>query len=220
MNKENVKKLIEEIGKDKIIAATKYISSEKMEELYSLGITNFGENRTDSFLEKYEKLSHLNITWHFIGHLQRNKAEEIINKIDVLHSLDSIKLAKIIDEKRNRPLDVYIEIKMTSNEKKSGVKLESLSSFIEEIKKYPKINVIGFMTMTDVNSDDNEKRRIFKKIKELAFLYGYKCLSMGMSDDYKIALEEGSTSVRLGRILYSIEDYKDEYKSYFKEGKY
>ena len=80
MNKENVKKLIEEIGKDKIIAATKYISSEKMEELYSLGITNFGENRTDSFLEKYEKLSHLNITWHFIGHLQRNKAEEIINK--------------------------------------------------------------------------------------------------------------------------------------------
>lgn len=202
MNEEKIKNILKNIGSTCLVAATKYITSEEMKKLYSLGIKNFGENRVESFIKKYDELSSLDVKWHFIGHLQRNKALKIINKIDVLHSLDSLLLASLIEKYRDCPLDVFIELKLTNNQLKSGVKEEDLPLFIEELKKYKKINVLGFMVMTDKDNTLEEKRIIFKKAKYLASLYSYKDLSMGMSDDYQIALEEGATYIRLGRVLF------------------
>lgn len=194
-----------------LVAATKYINSSLMKELYVNGINNFGENRVDAFLEKYESLKQLDIKWHFIGHLQRNKAKSIINKIDYLHSLDSLELAKIIQDKREKPLPTFIEVSINEEESKNGVKLNELDDFFTSIKKYDKIKIVGLMMMSIKYSDKDALIRQFKKIKETQnYLQSkYKVdipyLSMGMSDDYKEAISVGATHIRLGRILF-IED--------------
>ena len=194
-----------------LVAATKYINSSLMKELYFNGINNFGENRVDAFLEKYESLKQLDIKWHFIGHLQRNKAKSIINKIDYLHSLDSLELAKIIQDKREKPLPTFIEVSINEEESKNGVKLNELDDFFTSIKKYDKIKIIGLMMMSIKYSDKDALIRQFKKLKETQnYLQSkYKVdipyLSVGMSDDYKEAISVGATHVRLGRILF-IED--------------
>ena len=128
-----------------LVAATKYVDSERMIELLDNGINNFGENRVDSFLKKYVDLLDYDITWHFIGHLQRNKAKMVIDKIDYLHSLDSLELAKIINKLRDKPLNCFIEVNINDEESKNGVKLEELDSFISEVIKYENINIIGLM---------------------------------------------------------------------------
>lgn len=206
MNKNKIIKLINEVKPIPIVAATKYINYSLARELYSYGITNFGENRADSFLEKFNNLTDLNITWHFIGHLQKNKVKKVINKIDYLHSLDSLELAKIINDERIDILPTFIELKLTNNDNKYGVKIKELDNFINELKKYPKIKVIGFMAMTDLDMTIDEKRNLFREARMLKEKYNLEKLSMGMTDDYKIAIEEGATNVRLGRILFDEED--------------
>lgn len=206
MNKDNIIKLINEVKPIPIVAATKYINYSLARNLYSYGITNFGENRVDSFLEKFNNLTDLNITWHFIGHLQKNKVKKIINKIDYLHSLDSLDLAKIINEERVDVLPTFIELKLTNNDNKYGIKKEELDDFIKELNKYPKIKIIGFMAMTDFDMTTEEKRNVFREARKLKEKYNLEKLSMGMTDDYKIAIEEGATNVRLGRILFDEED--------------
>ena len=206
MNKDNIIKLINEVKPIPIVAATKYINYSLARDLYCYGITNFGENRVDSFLEKFNNLTDLNITWHFIGHLQKNKVKKIINKIDYLHSLDSLDLAKIINEERVDVLPTFIELKLTNNDNKYGIKKEELDDFIKELNKYPKIKIIGFMAMTDLDMTTEEKRNIFREARKLKEKYNLEKLSMGMTDDYKIAIEEGATNVRLGRILFDEED--------------
>ncbi len=206
MNKNNIIKLINEVKPIPIVAATKYINYSLARDLYSYGITNFGENRVDSFLEKFNNLTDLNITWHFIGHLQKNKVKKIINKIDYLHSLDSLDLAKIINEERVDVLPTFIELKLTNNDNKYGIKKEELDDFIKELNKYPKIKIIGFMAMTDLDMTTEEKRNVFREARKLKEKYNLEKLSMGMTDDYKIAIEEGATNVRLGRILFDEED--------------
>lgn len=206
MNKDNIIKLINEVKPIPIVAATKYINYSLARDLYSYGITNFGENRVDSFLEKFNNLTDLNITWHFIGHLQKNKVKKIINKIDYLHSLDSLDLAKIINEERVDVLPTFIELKLTNNDNKYGIKREELDDFIKELNKYPKIKIIGFMAMTDLDMTTEEKRNVFREARKLKEKYNLEKLSMGMTDDYKIAIEEGATNVRLGRILFDEED--------------
>ena len=118
-----------------IVAATKYIEADDMNVLYHFGINNFGENRVDSFLHKYDALSeNKDIKWHFIGHLQRNKAKSIINKIDCLHSLDSLALAELIDKHRQKPLDAFIEVSINLEENKSGVPYYQVKEFLEKVQ--------------------------------------------------------------------------------------
>jgi len=192
-----------------VVAATKYVDDTQMLNLLNNGINNFGENRVDAFLKKYEALKdYKDIRWHFIGHLQRNKAKDIINKIDVLESLDSIELAKIIEAKREIPLDCFIEVSINLEENKNGVNYKEIDNFMEEILKFKKINVVGFMMMAIKNDSSDD---VLKQFKALAYLkqrvenkfnISIPYLSMGMSDDYKEAIEAGSTHVRLGRILW------------------
>ena len=191
-----------------LVAATKYGDISDLKELYQAGISSFGENRVDVFLSKYEALKDLNITWCFIGHLQRNKAKEVINKIDYLHSLDSLELAKGINQYRSSPLNCFIEVSINLEENKNGVPFYQTKDFIKECLQYPNINIVGLMMMAKANSSIDSLHEQFKKLrllkeeisKELNIELPY--LSMGMSDDYKIAIMEGATHIRLGRILF------------------
>ena len=201
MNKDRIEKVLDETKDVNLVVASKYLDSKGIIELYKLGIHNFGENRVDAFLEKYDALKDYDIVWHFIGHLQKNKAKKIINKITYLHSLDSLELAKIINDKCDKKLKCFVEVHLTSSETKNGVKEDDLDIFMEEVKKYQKVDIIGFMTMTDENQTIDEKREVFHELNLLAKKYNLKELSMGMSLDYKIAIEEGATFVRLGHII-------------------
>lgn len=186
-----------------VICASKYADSSVMRRFYEAGIKEFGENRVESLLSKYVELHDLkDIKWHFIGHLQRNKAALIINKIDCLHSLDSLDLARIIDLKRTKPLDCFIEVNINNEESKSGISIIELPNFINELKKYNNINVIGLMTMARNHDTLENYTYTFSTLKKLGDLYNLKCFSMGMSEDYLIAIKCGATHLRLGHILY------------------
>lgn len=211
MLSKNIDQVIKSVPSNvRIVAATKYVDVDSMKELLKKGINNFGENRTESFLDKYFALQDQEITWHFIGHLQRNKALDIINKIDYLHSLDSLKLAKIIDENRKTPLNVFIEVSINLEESKNGVPYFEIEDFIKEILKYKNINLVGLMMMAIKSSNENSLADQFKKLRILKEEIENKLnikipyLSMGMSDDYKEAIKEGATHVRLGRILFDL----------------
>ena len=194
-----------------IVAATKYVGSDEMRDLYNHGIKNFGENRVDSFLKKYDELKDIkDINWHFIGHLQRNKCKDVINKIDYLHSLDSIELAKMIDKYSEKKLKVFIEVSINLEESKNGVDYRNIDEFISEVLNYKKIDVVGLMMMAIKNDTDDDLNEQFKKLRELRdrledkFKIQLPYLSMGMSDDYKYAIKNGATHIRLGRILWTM----------------
>lgn len=191
-----------------LVIATKYLDVEEMEKLYKLGYRNFAENRVESFLTKYNALNHSDIIWHFIGHLQRNKANKIINNIDYLHSLDSLELAKLIDKKRNKPLKTFIEVSINEEQNKNGVKINDLDDFVKEVLNYKNIELVGLMMMAIKSSDEKSLRVQFARLRttrdylEQKFNVNLPYLSMGMSDDYKEAVLEGATHIRLGRILF------------------
>jgi len=209
MIRKDIKEFLNTLPKDvTLVAATKYGDANDLRVLFNNGVSNFGENRTDVFLDKYVQLSDLDIKWYFIGHLQRNKASLVINKIDCLHSLDSLDLAKMINKYRVTPLDCFIEVSINLEENKNGVPFDKVKDFVKECLKYPNIHIIGFMMMAVANSSEDSLHDQFKKLrllrdeisKELDISLPY--LSMGMTDDYKIAISEGATHIRLGRILF------------------
>ena len=209
MVRQDLKVFIKTIPEDvTIVAATKYVDAEDMLNLYKNGIKDFGENRVDSFLDKYEKLKgYKDIKWHFIGHLQRNKAKQIINKIDYLHSLDSLELAYIISKNRATPLKVFVEVSINLEESKNGVPYYEVKEFVSQLRLISNIEICGFMMMAIKGSEDTQTQ--FRKLKELRnniendLNMRIPYLSMGMSDDYLEAIKEGATHIRLGRILYT-----------------
>ena len=211
MIRKDIKEFLQTIPSDvTVVAASKYVDIDDMKHLLDAGIKDFGENRVDSFLEKYEQLKDLPIKWHFIGHLQRNKAKEVINKIDYLDSLDSLKLAELIQKDRLSPLKCLIEVSINLEENKNGVPYFELENFIKELQKYPKIQIMGLMMMSIRYSDEQALRQQFYKLRALRdemegkFNIKLPYLSMGMSEDYKEAIEEGATHIRLGRILFNL----------------
>lgn len=211
MVRKDIKEFVDSLPKNvTLVAATKYVDVDDMEELLANGINNFGENRTDSFLRKYDLLKNKGAIWHFIGHLQRNKASDVINKIDYLHSLDSLKLADLIETKREKPLKTFVEVSINLEETKNGVPYYEVSNFMKELLKYKKIEVVGLMMMAVKESDDMSleiqfsKLRVLRDSLEKEFNIKLPYLSMGMSNDYKEAIKEGATHIRLGRILYNL----------------
>ena len=211
MVREDIDSFIKTIPNSVIlVAATKYASIDDMFILLKHGINNFGENRVDSFLNKYNELKNENIIWHFIGHLQRNKCKDIINKIDILHSLDSLELAKIIEKERHDILPIFIEVSINLEENKNGVDYRYLKDFIIKMKEFKKIKIIGLMMMSKKYSNHDELINQFKKIKELRnnleqeLNISLPYLSMGMSDDYVEAISQGANYIRLGRILFDL----------------
>lgn len=184
--------------KGRIICASKYFTALQMKRIYEQGFYDFGENRVQDLLNKKSDLTDLKITWHFIGHLQTNKVKKVINEIDMLHTLDSLKLAKTIQTYRNRPLDCLIQLNLTKEEQKNGVFAENLPLFMNEIQKYDKINVVGLMTI-GMKNDEEKTNQVFATLNDLAHQYQLPCKSMGMTEDYKIAVKNGATHLRIGR---------------------
>ncbi len=212
MLREDIDEFLKTIPEDvNVVAATKYVNASDMIDLYNHNVKIFGENRVEAFLEKYEALKdYKDIEWHFIGHLQRNKANKIIDKIDCLESLDSLELASIIDKKRTKPLNCFIEVSINLEENKNGVPYMDINSFIKEVLKFKNINVCGFMMMAIKNDSDDDITNQFNKLRELRdkvesdFNIKLPYLSMGMSNDYKDAINAGATHIRLGRILWNL----------------
>ena len=211
MVRKDLKDFIKTIPGDvTIVAASKYVGADDIKILLESGIKDIGENRVDSFLNKYELLKDNDIKWHFIGHLQRNKATKVIDKIDCLESLDSLELAKIINSHRLSPLKCFVEVSINLEENKDGVPYYQAKEFIKELKQYLNIEVVGLMMMAIRHSEDESLRDQFNKLrllrdeieKDLDIKLPY--LSMGMSEDYKEAIEEGATHIRLGRILFDL----------------
>lgn len=211
MLRDDIKEFINSIDDNVcVVAATKYVDSKEMINLYNAGINNFGENRVDAFLNKYDELKDYNINWHFIGHLQRNKAKLIANKIDYLHSLDSLELARMLNELRDKPLNTFVEVSVNLEETKNGVTPDKLEEFILKVLEYKNINIVGLMMMTVKYSNHDELVSQFQALNAIKNNLEAKLniklpyLSMGMSDDYKEAISCGATHIRLGRILWKM----------------
>jgi len=194
-----------------IVAATKYFSSEEMIELYQTGITHFGENRTEALTEKYELLKHLPITWHFIGTLQTKKVKKVVNMIDYLHSLNTLKLAEELNKRRTSPLKCFIQVNISDEESKHGFEVNEVIPFIDSLKDLEMIEVIGLMGMAEYTENEKIISEEFSKLnilqdnihKELGIQL--KELSIGMSNDYLIALKHNATYLRLGSVLFKKE---------------
>lgn len=206
--KKNVKNVLDQIeGRARIVAASKYVAASEISELYESGIALMGENRVEAFLEK-KNMVDAPVEWHFIGTLQSRKAKNVINEISCLHSLDRLSLANEIEKHRQSPLECFVQVNVANEASKQGIAAEELLDFLEALKSYEKIKVTGLMAMAPHTEDENEQRAVFRalrKLKDEAVQAGHSQLSelsMGMSNDYLIAIEEGATIVRLGSVLF------------------
>jgi len=208
-----VKEVLKELENNEVtvVAATKYFNSEEMRELFSEGITHFGENRVELLLEKSSNLEDLDITWHLIGTLQTKKVKKVINLVSYLHSLDNIKLAEEVNKRRTSPLKCFIQVNISNEETKHGLEINEVIPFLEAISSYENINIIGFMGMASYTSNEEEISNQFQKLNDLTKYVNdvtnlnISDLSIGMSNDYLIALKHDSTFLRLGSVLFKKE---------------
>ena len=195
----------------KVIAATKYMNVDQTKKIVEAGIKCLGENRTDLFLEKYEALKDYDIEWHFFGVLQSRKIKDVVNKIDCLHSLEKLSVAVELDKKLEKPLDCFVQVNISEEPNKQGIPVSKVKPFIKSLSKCQNIRVIGLMCIakmtydTELLEDSFAKMQKIKEEIEAMNLEYAPCheLSMGMSNDYKIALKYGATYIRLGRIFLS-----------------
>ena len=202
--------------KDKadLVAVSKTRTVQEIQEAYNSGQLKFGENRVQEIVDKQSKLPK-NIEWHMIGHLQKNKVKYIAKFINLIHSVDRISLAEEIDKhakKENREIDCLIQLKISKEESKFGLQIEDFKNFYESLKNYKNLNVIGLMGMASFTDDNELIDKEFKKIKTIyddmiLIDSGFKVLSIGMSDDYDIALENGSNMIRVGSKIFGKRNY-------------
>jgi PLP dependent protein len=191
-----------------LIAVTKYVTIERAKEALDAGILNLGENRDEGLLNKYEVLGD-QPNWHYIGSLQTRKVKNIIDKVAYIHSLDRISLAAEIQKRANRPIKCLVQVNVSGEESKHGIEPSQLIEFVKELAQFDKIIVAGLMTMAPLTDNEQVLRKCFRDLKELqnkiqqnAFVHA-PCteLSMGMSNDFGIAIEEGATMIRIGTAL-------------------
>jgi len=217
--REEISTACKRVGRDPeeitLIAVTKYASVEKTRELLDAGIYHFGENRDHEFLRKHAIFGD-RPTWHFIGTLQSRKVKHVIPYIDYLHSLDRLSLAREIEKRATRPVNCFVQVNVSGEESKHGLAPENVLSFLESLYDYKKIRIVGLMTIAPYTRDERLLRRVFRDLKQLqedVQKRGFDhapCteLSMGMSNDFIIAIEEGATMIRIGRKL--VGDYTRE----------
>lgn len=208
-----IKDTIKDYPNVRIVAATKYFDIDKTKEIIDAGIKDIGENRKDTFLAKYEAFKDLEITWHYFGVIKipPKLSPSFIDSIDFLHSLDSIDLANAINKARKKvePLKCFVQVNLSNNANKTGLNETRVIPFIKSLAKYEKIKVVGLMTIATYTFDDEVLENCFRTLKELQLevqalnLPYAPCteLSMGMSNDYKLAVKYGATMIRIGTLL-------------------
>lgn len=210
VNDAVVKEMLEKVKPAKLVAATKYIDEKEIEKLENCGCLYFGENRVQAFLEKYEQY-HGQGHWHFIGTLQKNKVKYIIDKVELIHSVNSFHLIDELEkqaQKRGLKVHILIQVNIAKEESKHGFDEEEMDQVMEYLSHCPSLIVDGLMMMAP-HIEVQQTRIYFRKTRELLETlktkypqYPLHELSMGMSEDYYIALEEGATIVRIGRALF------------------
>lgn len=204
-------------GDVRLIAVSKTKPVEMLRTLYDYGCRDFGENKVQELLEKYETLPK-DIRWHMIGHLQRNKVKYIVDKVYLIHSVDSLRLAEEISKeavKKQLTVNILIEVNVAEEESKFGLKTEETIDMIRKISVLPGICVKGLMTIAPYVENAEENRQYFRKLKQLSVDIMHKnidnvsmgSLSMGMSGDYTVAVEEGASYVRVGTGIFGERDY-------------
>lgn len=200
-----------------VIAVTKQVSAERTQEVLAEGLIHLGENRPEGLLAKQESIPQ-GAVWHFIGNVQSRKVKEIIERVDYLHSLDRWSLAKEIQKRAVEPVDCFVQVNVSGEDSKSGLTLAETEDFVERLREFDKIRVIGLMTMAPLTEDTEVIRDVFRKLRTLRDSLAEKKmkhapvtkLSMGMSNDFSIAIEEGATHVRIGTALVGSESEGDE----------
>ena len=193
-----------------VVAVTKYVDVPTAEALLPLGVHHIGENRVDKFLEKYEALKDQDVVWHLIGTLQRRKVKDVIQYVDYFHALDSLKLAEEIQKRSDRVVKCFLQVNISREESKHGFSREELLELLPELATLDKIEYVGLMTMAPFEASSDELKEIFKATQDLQLEIREKQisnmpmtdLSMGMSRDYKEAIEFGSTFVRIGTAFF------------------
>ena len=210
VNEEAVKNMLEKVKPAKLVAATKYIDEKEIEKLEACGCLYFGENRVQAFLDKYEQY-HGKGHWHFIGTLQKNKVKYIIDKVELIHSVNSYHLIDELEkqaQKHQLKVHILLQVNIAKEESKHGFDEEEMNQVMTYLQNCPSLIVDGLMMMAP-HIEKEQTRIYFKKTKELLERltneypeYPLHELSMGMSQGYDIALEEGATIVRIGRALF------------------
>lgn len=200
-----------------LIAVSKTKPVSMLEEVYAEGIRCFGENKVQELTEKHDKLPS-DVKWHMIGHLQRNKVKYIVDKVDLIHSVDSVRLAETIEQeaaKKDVIVPVLVEVNVAEEDSKFGLKVNEVLSIIEEISKFPHIRIKGLMTIAPYVENPEENRPVFARLRKLSVDIAEKnidnvsveILSMGMTNDYEVAIEEGATMVRVGTGIFGERNY-------------
>lgn len=227
-NLANVEKNIEQACKNAgrsrdevtLIAVSKTKPVEMLQEIYDENIRDFGENKVQELCSKMEQLPS-DIRWHMIGHLQRNKVKYIVGKVELIHSVDTYRLAEEINiqaKKQNVIVPILVEVNIAHEESKFGISAEDAILLVEEISKLENIRTKGLMTIAPYVENPEDNRLYFRKIKQLSVDITNKnidnvfmeILSMGMTGDYMVAIEEGATMVRVGTGIFGERNYKQE----------
>ena len=195
-----------------LIAVSKTKPADMIREAYQSGIRDFGENKVQEICDKYEQLPD-DIRWHMIGHLQRNKVKQVIDKAVLIHSVDSVRLAEQIEEeaaKKGICVDILLEVNVADEESKFGFRLEETEQAIRDISVFPHISIKGLMTIAPFVENSEQNRPVFKELNQFYVDMQRKnidnvnmnMLSMGMTGDYEVAIEEGATLVRVGTGIF------------------
>lgn len=193
--RERYAALRDEVGPDvQVVVATKYVSIDELELLADAGVETVGENRLQDLAAKHARYGG-RFRWHFIGHLQSRKARDVSRLCALVHSLDSLSAARRLE------VPALVEVNLSGEETKSGVPPNDLSSFLREVRGLGR-DVRGLMTMPPLAPDPEDSRPYFRRLRELAGEHGLRELSMGTTQDYRVALEEGATMVRVGSRLF------------------
>lgn len=211
-----LQKRIDAITKDlpssvKLIAVSKTHTADEINAAIDCGITDIGENKVQEILSKYDSVKKVN--WHFIGHLQTNKVKQIIDKVYMIHSVDSFHLAEEISKRATHEVNILIQVNAAGEEQKFGVSPDQVLDLANSVKDLPNIKLRGLMHIAPAADNPEDVRVYFKQVKNIfdklkpQFGEDFDTLSMGMSNDYKVAIEEGATCVRIGTAIFGERDY-------------
>ncbi len=204
---ERVGRLPDEVT---IVAVTKMVEPSAVATAFKLGIRHFGENRVQEAERKIRQLTWLepHPTWHLVGHLQTNKVKVAMELFDIIHSLDSVRLAEVISRRTETTLPVLLEVNVSGEASKGGFSVVEVAPALEAISRLPRLEIKGLMTIAPMVADAEQVRPVFQKLCSLRDSFGLEHLSMGMTDDFEVAVEEGATLVRIGRAIFGERETK------------
>jgi pyridoxal phosphate enzyme (YggS family) len=186
----------------RLIGVSKGVAPDRIREALDAGLTDLGENRVQEAVAKRSLVDRPGLIWHMVGHLQRNKVAAAIETFDIIHAIDSVRLAEALSRKAPKRLRVLLQVNVALEASKYGFTVGELPAALQAVRALPSLEPIGLMTIAPASPDPEAVRPVFRRLRQLANDCGLAELSMGMSDDFEVAVEEGATMVRIGRALF------------------